>query len=72
MAEKPYNVIVVALANNMARIVWALMTTGRRFEAAALRDLIEDAAIGEVLTVRRRMVEQSSTNPISGCHLTAR
>ncbi|MHC2219807.1 hypothetical protein ACVIGV_005257 [Rhizobium leguminosarum] len=60
LAEKPYNVVAVALANNMARIVWALMTTGRRFEPAALRDLIEDAVIGEVLMVRRRMVEQRS------------
>ena len=35
LAKKPYNVVAVALANKMARIVWALMTTGRRFEAAA-------------------------------------
>ena len=35
LAKKPYNVVAVALANKMARIVWALMTTGRRFEASA-------------------------------------
>jgi transposase len=34
LANKPYNVVAVALANKMARIVWALMTTGKRFEAA--------------------------------------
>ncbi len=32
LVKKPYNVVAVALANKMARIVWALMTTGRRFE----------------------------------------
>lgn len=31
LAKKPYNVFAVALANKMARIVWALMTTGKRF-----------------------------------------
>ncbi|MEI8703033.1 MAG: IS110 family transposase [Mesorhizobium sp.] len=31
LAKKPYNVVAVALANKMARIVWALMTTGKRF-----------------------------------------
>ncbi len=36
LARKPYNVVAVALANKMARIVWALMMTGRRFETAAL------------------------------------
>jgi transposase len=35
LAKKPYNVVAVALANKMTRIVWALMTTGRRFEASA-------------------------------------
>ncbi len=35
LVKKPYNVVAVALANKMARIVWALMTTGRRFEATA-------------------------------------
>ncbi|MEO4045081.1 IS110 family transposase [Hoeflea sp. CAU 1731] len=34
LASKPYNVVAVALANKMARIVWALMTTGKRFETA--------------------------------------
>lgn len=33
LAKKPYNVVAVALANKMARIVWALMATGKRFEA---------------------------------------
>lgn len=28
------NIVAVALAKKMARIVWALMATGRRFEAA--------------------------------------
>lgn len=37
LARKPYNVVAVALANKMARIVWALMMTGRRFEASAAR-----------------------------------
>ena len=37
LATKPYNVVAVALANKMARIVWALMTTGRRFEDPAAR-----------------------------------
>lgn len=32
LARKPYTVVAVALANKMARIVWALMTTGKRFE----------------------------------------
>lgn len=32
LAKKPYTVVAVALANKMARIVWALMTTGKRFE----------------------------------------
>jgi transposase len=31
LAKKPYNVVAVALANKMARSVWALMTTGKRF-----------------------------------------
>ena len=35
LAKKPHNVVAVALANKMARIVWSLMTTGRRFEASA-------------------------------------
>ncbi len=34
-ATKAYNVVAVALANKMARIVWALMMTGKRFGAAA-------------------------------------
>ncbi|QKD19643.1 IS110 family transposase [Mesorhizobium sp. NZP2077] len=33
LVKKPYNVVAVRLANKMARIVWALMTTGRRFES---------------------------------------
>lgn len=33
LVKKPYNVVAVALPNKMARVVWALMTTGRRFEA---------------------------------------
>lgn len=37
LATKPYNVVAVALANKMARIVWALMMTGRRFEDPAAR-----------------------------------
>lgn len=37
LAKKPYNVVAVALANKMARIVWALMRTGRRFEDRAAR-----------------------------------
>lgn len=37
LAKKPYNVVAVALANKMARIVWALMMTGRRFEDPAAR-----------------------------------
>lgn len=36
LAKKPYNVVAVALANKMARIVWALMATGRRFEAPGI------------------------------------
>lgn len=35
LARKPYTVVAVALANKMARIAWALMTTGKRFEADA-------------------------------------
>ncbi|MER8601997.1 IS110 family transposase, partial [Mesorhizobium sp. M1339] len=35
LAKKPYNVVAVALANKMARIVWALMTTGKCFEPSA-------------------------------------
>ncbi|MER9390391.1 IS110 family transposase [Mesorhizobium sp. M0435] len=35
LAKKPYNVVAVALANKMARIVWALMTTGKCFESSA-------------------------------------
>jgi transposase len=34
LTKKPYNVVAVALANKMARIVWALMTTGNRFAAS--------------------------------------
>jgi hypothetical protein len=30
--EEANNVVAVALVNKMARIVWALMITGRRFE----------------------------------------
>lgn len=37
LAKKPYNVVAVALANKMARIVWALMRTGRRFEDSPAR-----------------------------------
>lgn len=32
--EEALKVVAVALANKMARIVWALMATGKRFEAA--------------------------------------
>ncbi|MFC3320535.1 IS110 family transposase [Mesorhizobium cantuariense] len=35
LARRPFKVVAVALANKMARIVWALMMTGRRFEASA-------------------------------------
>jgi transposase len=35
LAKKPYTVVAVALANKMARIVWAIMTTGKQFEARA-------------------------------------
>ena len=35
LVKKPYNVVAVALANKMARIVWAMMMTDRRFEASA-------------------------------------
>ena len=35
LEKKPYNVVAVALANKMARIAWALMITGKRFEASA-------------------------------------
>lgn len=35
LAKKPYNVGANALANKMARIVWALMTSGRHFETSA-------------------------------------
>lgn len=35
LARKPYSVVAVALANKMARIAWALITTGKRFEALA-------------------------------------
>jgi hypothetical protein len=34
-SEETVQRFAVALANKMARIVWALMTTGRRFEADA-------------------------------------
>ena len=34
LARKPYNVVAIALANKMARIAWALMITGKRFEAS--------------------------------------
>lgn len=34
LAVKPYNVVAIALANKMARIAWALMTTGKKFEAS--------------------------------------
>ncbi|RWP57387.1 MAG: IS110 family transposase [Mesorhizobium sp.] len=36
LAKKPYNVVAVALANKMARTVWALMATGQRFEAPGI------------------------------------
>ncbi len=32
LARKPYTLVAVALANKIARIVWSLMTTGKRFE----------------------------------------
>ena len=35
MSRKPYTVVAVALANKMARIVWALMTSGDRFRTPA-------------------------------------
>lgn len=34
LTKKSYNVVAVALANKMARIVWALMITGKRFAAS--------------------------------------
>jgi transposase len=37
LAKKPYNVVAVALANKMARIAWALIVSGRRFEGSAAR-----------------------------------
>lgn len=35
LTRKPCDLVAVALANKMARIAWALMTTGKRFEASA-------------------------------------
>lgn len=35
LTRKPCNVVAVALANKMARISWALITTGKCFEATA-------------------------------------
>ena len=35
LSRKPYTLAAVALANKMARIVWALMTTGERFRTGA-------------------------------------
>lgn len=37
LAKKPCNVVAVALANKMARIAWALIVSGRRFEDSAVR-----------------------------------
>lgn len=34
LTKKPYNVVAVALANKMARIVWALMTWGKPFSTS--------------------------------------
>lgn len=36
LAKKPYKVVAIALANKMARIAWALMITGKSFEASAV------------------------------------
>jgi transposase len=43
-ARKDYKVAAVALANKNARIVWALMTKGGRYDAAKLQPAIERAA----------------------------
>ena len=33
LAEKPAKLVAVALANKMARIIWALMVTGESYRA---------------------------------------
>jgi transposase len=35
LGKKPYTVAAVALANKMARVIWAMMTKGEHFRAAA-------------------------------------
>lgn len=35
-ARRPYGVVVAAVANKLARILWSVLATGRRYEPAAL------------------------------------
>ncbi len=36
LARRHHNVVVIALANKLARIAWAVLARGRRYEAAHL------------------------------------
>ncbi len=36
LARRPYGVVVAAVANKLARILWSVLATGRRYEPAAL------------------------------------
>lgn len=36
LARRPYSVVVAAVANKLARILWGVLATGRSYEQAAL------------------------------------
>jgi transposase len=44
LARRPYKVVAVALANKMARIAWALLTSGKTCRAACLRQRNKEPA----------------------------
>ena len=37
LARRPYSVVVAAIANKLARTIWAVLAKGRSYEAAAFR-----------------------------------
>jgi len=35
IARRPYSVVIAAIANKLARTIWAVLATGKRYDGAA-------------------------------------